>query len=75
MATTTRESDPAQRTATRWEVVLYRDGEQTTDRVRVSDWEAATIAAPLVAELTGGTISVASAVVDERVRHALVTAE
>lgn len=49
-----------------WTAALYLDGEQVVSPQRCSDYEAATILAPLVAGWLGGPVSLASAVIAAR---------
>lgn len=47
----------------RWTVRLYLNGDLVLDETPIDRWQAADIAAPTVAELTGGTVAIANAVV------------
>lgn len=49
-----------------WTAALYLDGEQVVTPQPCSDYEAATILAPLVAGWLGGPVSLASAVIAAR---------
>lgn len=51
---------------TTWTTVLYADGVPVVDELSCSDWDAATILAPLVVGWLGGPVSVARAVVASR---------
>lgn len=51
-----------------WSVVLYHDGEAVTGLVPCDDWSAALHGAELIAGLTGGPVSVSSAVIAARPR-------
>lgn len=46
-----------------WTAVLLRDGQPVSDPVPCSDWDAASILAPVVVGWLGGPVSVTQAVV------------
>lgn len=49
-----------------WSAALFYDGQQVTGPIPCDDYDAATIASPLMASWIGGPISVAQAVVASR---------
>lgn len=49
-----------------WSAIILRDGQPVTGPVTLTRWEAAGLAAPIIAGIAGGTISVAAAAIEPR---------